>query len=613
MRKNSALNKHVQEASLFRQRAVIALLVVIACCLILLLRIGYLQLYQHRFYSTLSRQNILSIIPLKPARGLIYDRHGTLLAKNIPTYSLNVVPENVHNLKQTILALQKVVNLTPEEITRFYHYRYRYRPFDPIPIKNKLSEADVDRFYVNQQKFPGILILTSSMRQYPLAERTSDVVGYVGRINQNELQSFNSRNYDASDDIGKNGIEKYYETLLHGKVGSEEAEINATGHIVRILTKSPPIAGKNIYLTIDSKLQKLAHKTLGKENGSIVAIRPQTGEVLALVSHPSFNPNLFAQGISQKDYQSLLDSNNHPLFNRAIHGQFAAGSTVKPFIALASLNQGIIDPKTQVYDPGWYRLPNTKHIYHDWKRVGHGWVNTLRAVEVSCDTFFYDLAVKIGITQLDTMLSQFGFGQKTGIDLPGEQSGLVPSPQWKRKTHQNPWYTGDTIETGIGQGFFLVTPMQLAQATATLANRGIKITPHLLLKTIDENQIENVSTTPPSLALDIESKVAWNTVIKAMRLVVDGVHGTAHYFGHHYGYSVAAKTGTAQIYGHTRDEDRSRTNLPKHLRNNHLFIAFAPIHHPQIAIAIVVEHSANADRMANRIFNYYFKHLKNMS
>ena len=508
---------------------------------------------------------------------------------------------------KSIEQLQKVLPISDAEIKKYHHYRYRYRGFDAIPLKTKLNEQEVDRFYVNQQHFPGFFIQTSSMRFYPLNDKLSDVLGYVGNVNQYELQHLDPRSYDATDDIGKGGIEQFYEKELHGKLGYEEAEINASGHIVHSLKHIAPSAGKNIYLTIDSRLQAKAHELLGKEDGSIVAINPQNGEVLALVSHPSFDPNLFAHGISQKDYHALLNNAEHPLFNRAIRGQFAGGSTVKPFIALMSLSNGLITPMTKIFDPGWFRLANTKHIYHDWKRSGHGWINVVSAIEQSCDTFFYSLATELGINQLADYLEQFGFGHKTGIDLPGEQKGLVPSPNWKRRTQGHPWYTGDTIETGIGQGFFLVTPVQLATATASLAMRGQGFKPHLLLKTVDELNNLTTQTPSPLPPVDIKDPSAWHTVYRAMQLVVDGRYGTAVHFGHHRHFTVAAKTGTAQIYGHTRDEDVSQTNIPKRLRNNHLFIAFAPVKHPQIALAIVIEHSAKADQVAGKLLNFYFK------
>lgn len=607
MGKKSALNQHIQEASLFRRRATLSAISILVCCSILLIRLIYLQLIEHQFFSTLSRHNLLGLIPLEPSRGLIYDRNGVVLARNTPRYSLALIPEKIKNVPATINRLKRIIDLTEEDLKQFNHYRNQYRQFDPIPLKMKLTEEQLAKFYVDQPFFPGVVIQARSMRYYPFADKTSEVVGYVGRINQNEWHGVNPHNYDASDDIGKNGIEKYYETSLRGLVGSEEAEINASGHVVRSLKHTPPIAGKNIYLTLDSRLQIAAHNALGDENGAIVIIKPQTGEVLALVSHPTFDANLFANGISQKNYQELLNSPDHPLFNRAVRGQYAAASTVKPFIAVGSLDEGIITPLTRIYDPGWFRLPNLEHVYHDWKRGGHGTVTVTKAIEVSCDTFFYELAAHLGIHQLSMLLKAFGFGAATGIDLPGEERGLVPTPQWKRKAHGTAWYPGDTIITGIGQGFFLTTPLQLAYATTILANRGLKIQPHLLLKTIDETGAVFEPAHTQKTALYLQQPESWQTVISAMQLVIDDPQGTARRFGPHPHFSVAGKTGTAQVYGHSRDEEENRPNLPKKLRNHHLFIAFAPIEHPEIAIAIIVEHSADADAMAGKLFNLYFE------
>ncbi len=604
------INRHVLENALFKSRSIVCLIILCIFSLILIGRLVYLQLMHNKFYSTLSRHNLLSVIPIQPNRGLIYDRHGVLLAKNIPTYTLSLIPESIPNIKKTITQLQKLLPITDSDVKRFNHIRSQYRPFEPIPLKFKLSEQEADLFYVNQYRLPGVIIQTRMMRYYPLGSAMSDVLGYVGRINQKELQKVDTHNYSMSDDIGKMGIEKYYEKILHGKVGSEEAEIDATGHIVRILKKTPPTPGKNLYLSIDSRLQLEAEAALGKESGAVVIIQPSTGEILALVSHPSFDPNPFVSGISQQQYEALLNSPGHPLYNRAIRGQFASGSTIKPIYALAGLNEGVITPDYRIYDRGWFQLPNTEHVYHDWKRGGHGWVDVSTAIKVSCDTYFYNLAVNMGIARIDKVLQDFGFGKLTGIDMPEEVPGLVPTPDWKRGAQGHPWYTGDTIEAGIGQGFFLVTPLQLAQAVAIIADRGIRLKPHLLIKTVDEHNNATMLL-PDSEKPVVMAPDAWSTVIHAMQEVVDGRHGTAAFFGRHPLFSVAAKTGTAQVYGHDRNEYANRTDIPKRLRNNHLFIAFAPVDHPQIAMALVVEHSAMADRIGGKIFNYYFKNLTN--
>lgn len=574
------------------------------------LRLFYLQVHRHQFYATLSKNNLLSMIKIKASRGLIFDRNGVVLAKNIPSYTLMIRPEKVAHLHTALRKLTKIFPISTRDIRKYLKYRSTYRPFELIPLKTKLTEAQVAQFYVNQPQLPGFTIQTSHMRAYPLGAFTSEILGYVSNINTKELKK-NPKIYDAADDIGKTGIEKYYETALRGKSGFDAVEINAGGHIIQHLQQVSPHAGNSLYLTIDSALQVKAHQLLDHENGAIVAIDPRNGEVLALVSHPSFDPNVFAKGISQQDYNKLLNDPNHPLFNRATNGQFASGSTIKPFLAVMSLAHHIITPNSRVFDPGWYKLPKTTHIYHDWKRTGHGWVDVTQAITVSCDTFFYNLATLLGIHTLNDFLQPFGFGEKTGIDLPQEQPGLLPGPRWKEKTQHAPWYTGDTIESAIGQGFFLTTPLQLAHATALLAEHGKNTRTHLLLKQVDEanNLSANLVTAKEPIVL--ERPQSWSIVHKAMQRVIDSKEGSANFFGPHPGFSVAGKTGTAQIYGHTRYEDIIQTNIPKPLRNNHLFIAFAPVDHPKIVIAVVIEHSAMSDKIAGTLLNYYLeKRLK---
>lgn len=610
MKKKPLAIKNIRlETRLFRSRCLAALLLLFIFVLVLIGRLAYLQIKNHRFYSTLSQHNLLNIIPIQPNRGLIFDRNGILLAKDIPTYTLAIIPNGIKHLDEMIKRLSKIIPLSEDEIKQFYRLAYQYRHYQPVPLKYKLTSEEVARFYVNQYQFPKVEIETRMTRYYPLADITSDVLGYVGRINPQELQKLNVDNYTADDDIGKMGIEKYYEKQLHGTLGAEEVETDASGRIVRILKEIAPNAGDNIYLTIDSNLQAEANKVLGAESGAIVVIAPGTGQILALATKPSFDPNPFVSGLSLQAYQKLLNSPLHPLYNRPIRGQFASGSTIKPFLAIFGLDEGIISPQYQIYDPGWFRLPNTKHIYHDWQLAGHGWVNIVKAIAVSCDVYFYNLAVTMGIDRIDDILRKFGFGQLTGVDLPEEVPGLIPSPDWKMSTQGYPWYTGDTIETGIGQGFFLVTPLQLAQGISIIAERGKRYRPTLLLKSVAQDGTETVPPFISETPVVLKNPNNWEIIIHAMQEVVDKPWGTADFFGKHPGFTVAAKTATAQIYGHQRDEDTSRTNIPKRLRNNHLFIAFASVNHPEIAVAVVVEHNAMADKMTSEIMNYYFNHL----
>lgn len=600
-----------QEKRRFIKRSLFCAGAILFLFLLLFARLIYLQIVEHHFYETLSKKNIISIIPITPERGLVYDRNGVLLAKNIPVYQLMLIPGRVNHLDNTLDALKSVVGLTTDEIKHFHREMKHFHRYQMIPLKDHLSEAELDKFYVDRYRFPGVTIQKSLMREYPLGSTLSDVVGYVGKINSHELAKVSGDNYTASDSIGKSGIEAQDETLLHGKVGNEEAEINAAGKIVRVLKVTPPKSGDNITLTIDSRLQQYAQKSLGKNSGAIVALQPDTGQVLAFVTNPSFDPNLFVKGIANKTYHRLLNNPAHPLFNRALRGLYAPGSTVKPFIAAAALNDGVISPDFKILDHGFYQVPNTKHIFHDWKWNGHGWVNVYKAIVVSCDTFFYTLADKLGVKSLDKALDLFGFGAKTGIDLPGERAGVVPTPRWKRAYRGQSWYTGDTVLTGIGQGFMLATPLQLAYATATLAERGKGYIPTLLLNISTPNGRNDHIQPEQTKQISFKNTRIWPLVIAGMRGVIMNRLGTAWAFGKDAPYTAAAKTGTAQVYGHNRDEERSRTNIPYKLRNNHLFIVFAPIKNPQIALAVVVEHASFADRIARNVLDFYFNHCKN--
>ena len=609
--KSLAIKNPHYEKRLVGWRLVASIILVLVLAALLISRLFYLQVINHHYYSTLSTNNLLDTLPIAPNRGLIYSRNGVLLAKNIPSYTLQVTPEKTLGLKGTLGGLQKILPISADDIKAFYRAKRRSRPYQPVPLLFKLTQQQVATFYVNRYRFPGVTVAASLIRYYPLKNTTAQVLGYVGRINATEMQHLDPDNYSATHYVGKVGIEHYFENKLHGTVGNAEVEINANGKIIRDLQRDPPIPGDNLYLTIDAKLQQVAQSAFPKDDaGAVVAIQPKTGQILAMASVPSFNPNDFVVGLNQKQYSNLLYNPLKPLYNRAIHGLFAPGSTAKPFYSIMGLNSGTITPQYQIFDPGWFRLPGTKHIFHNWKRSGNGWVNVVKAIYVSCDTFFYELAVKLGIHKVDQALTQFGFGTPTGIEMPGEMQGIVPNPAWKLAHKRTPWYTGDTVITGIGQGFLLVTPVQLAAATAALANRGVLMKPTLLLKT----QLPNGTFVPnkPQVVRTIKLKNpnTWNVVIHGMEQVIKNIHGTGYHFGRHAPYSVAAKTGTAQVFGHHRDEVNVQTNLPKRLRNNHLFIAFAPIKNPQIAVAVVVEHDDKAASIARKVMDAYFKEQK---
>lgn len=610
MRRRITIKNHIQEIQLTTQRCIVAIVIMLILICLLIIRLGYLQISQHDVYTTLSKKNWLDIVPIEPTRGLIYDRNGVLLAENVPVFSLDILPYKIHNIPQMLAEISKIIPLSDTEIAQFHKELKQHRRFDEIPLKLRLTDNEVARFYENQYRFPGALIKARLMRHYPMGSTFSHVLGYVGRINLDELNDIDSRNYSASNYIGKLAIEKFYEDELHGTVGYEQAENDSSGQPVRVLNRIKPIPGKNLYLTIDSNLQIAAEQALGGHRGAIVAIQPATGQVLALVSEPTYDPNIFVEGISTEDYETLHKSPDRPLYNRALRGLYPMASPIKPFIALEGLNSGIANPNFSISDPGWYQLPNSSHRFYDWKRHGHGRVNLSHAITSSCDTYFFDLGHKLGIKRIDDILTRFGFGQSTGIDVGEELSGVVASPSWKRRVKGASWYEGDTINSAIGQGYMQTTPLQLANGVAAIANRGKRFVPHLLLSEQQPGK-KTEAQKPISLNPVILEENTWNFVINAMRNVVESPQGTASRFGKNLPYTVAAKTGTAQVYSikkrNKNDEAEAQENLAENLRDHSLFIAFAPVDKPQIAIAVIVENNNKlAVNVARRLLDYYF-------
>jgi penicillin-binding protein 2 len=472
MRKRIAIKDHIQEIQLINRRCITSFIIMLALIFILICRLGYLQLAKKDLYTTLSQNNWLDLIPLEPTRGLIYDRNGIMLAENVPVFSLDVVPDKITNVPKLLADIAKIVPLSDTDIAQFQKQLKQHRRFDEVTLKLSLSEVEVAHFAENQYRFPGVAVKAHLIRNYPYTTTFSHALGYVGRISLDELNDIDPANYSATNYIGKLGIEKFYEDELHGTVGYQQAETDASGAAVRVIKQTNPIPGKNLYLTIDSKLQIIAEQALAGHRGAVVAIQPATGEILALVSEPSYDPNLFIEGINANDYKALHDSPNRPLYNRALRGLYPPASTVKPLMAIAALSFGVINPEFSLYDPGWYQINGVGHVFHDWKRHGHGTVNLRRAIVSSCDTYFFNLAHHMGIQHMDDMLTRFGYGDFTGIDVEEELPGVVASPEWKKRNKGMAWYPGDTLITGIGQGYMLVTPLQLANAVATIANRG---------------------------------------------------------------------------------------------------------------------------------------------
>ncbi|HEN4755853.1 TPA: penicillin-binding protein 2, partial [Legionella pneumophila] len=549
------------------------------------------------------------VIPIAPPRGVILDRNGVLLAENIPVYVLEITPERVKDMKQTLTKLRELIpSITDEDIDNFNKTRLQNRSFVPIPIKLKLSQEEVATFASNQYHFPGVSIKARLMRHYPLGEITAHALGYVGRINIQELKQVDSTNYRATNFIGKAGVEKYYEDILHGKVGYQMVETDVSGRTLRIINKVNPHSGAKLYLSIDARLQEAAYNALKDKRGAVVVINSRNGEVLTMVSSPSFDPNIFVSGVSKADYKVLSNALQRPLFNRAVRGVYPPASTIKPFVGLAGLDKGFITTTTEIYDPGKYKLPTSSHVYRDWKKTGHGVINFKRAITVSCDTFFYQLGNKMGISNIEDMLVKFGLGQLTHVDLHEEANGVIPSARWKRQTKGVSWYPGDTLISAIGQGFMLATPLQMANATASLSQHGQRFRPHLLIKTVNSDTNETEEYKPfEEYPVSLRDEANWDIVIDAMHSVLTSNEGTGYRFGRNPPYPVAGKTGTAQVYSGRQYEKAKYEDIPEHLRDNSLFIAFTPVEKPEIAIAVVVENDTIASTVARKVLDTYYQ------
>ncbi len=604
------LKDKARESRLLRQRVLTALAVVLVLATVLINRLVYLQVISHDHFATLSEKNRVKIVPIPPTRGLIYDRNGVVLAQNQPSFSLEIVPEAVHDMEVSLQGLAEIIDVRDSDLDRFRKLLKRKRAFEGIPLRFHLSEEEVARFAVNRHRFPGVDIEARLTRQYPLGATAAHVVGYVGRIDEQELQHLDTANYSGTSHLGKTGVEKAYEGVLHGKVGYQHVETNAQGRTLRILDRTPPQPGDDLAIDIDVSLQAVAEVALAGENGAVVAIEPQTGGILALVSTPSYDPNLFVNGIDSRRYASLQLSPDRPLFNRALRGQYPPGSTVKPFVGLAGLEYEATTMDRETWCPGWYQLPGRAHRYRDWKRSGHGKLDLNGAMTQSCDVYFYDLALELGIDRIHSFMSRFGFGEKTGVDIGGEVSGLMPSREWKRAVRNQPWYPGETLITGIGQGFTLTTPLQLATATASLAKRGGRVRPRVVNAVIDPEVGETVAIEPVAEAgVTLRDAAHWDLVIQGMVDVVHGARGTARRIGLDAPYTIAGKTGTAQVFTIGQEEEYEAEELEKRLRDHALFIAFAPVEEPRIAVAVLVENGGSGSKaaapIARKVMDHY--------
>jgi penicillin-binding protein 2 len=589
MRRKVRVRNEQAELGLISNRFRFLVLLILALLLLLGWRYGQLQLGAHELYAARADENRVRLRALAPNRGLILDRHGRVLAENQPAYRLMVVPERTPGLDETIERLAELVEISPDEMRRFQQQRQRSRRFQALTLKTNLNESQVALLAVERHRLPGVEVEPYLTRHYPHAEMLAHVIGYVGRIDTRDLQRLDRDRYRATSHVGKTGIERHYEHLLHGGAGFERVETNAQGRVLRVLERGNPTPGQTLTLTLDLDLQQAAVEALGQRAGAVVALDVRTGEVLALVSHPGFDPNLFVHGISQTNYNLLLSNHQRPLFNRFLSGGYEPGSTIKPFIALAGLESGVITPTTRYFSRGSYQLPGHSRHYRDWRRGGHGWVDLNGALAESVNTYFYQVAVDLGIDRISRELALFGFGRATGLDLPGENNGVLPTRSWKRATFGEAWFPGETVITGIGQGFTVVTPMQLAHATAALAGRGITAQPSL----IGDGE---------PLRMVIHADTNWDAVFRGLESVVHGPTGTARAIASQVPVRMAGKTGTAQVFGVPDDMEanfvRDHDERPEHLRNHALFIGFAPLDNPAIAISVVVEHGGGGSRVA---------------
>jgi penicillin-binding protein 2 len=584
------VKNHEREVRVFRNRSLVAALIIVLMAGALVSRLVYLQVIEHDVFITRSDSNRMRVEPLPPRRGLIYDRNGKLLAENRPTYNLTIVRERVDDLDTTLQRLIDILDLPESEVDAFRaRSLQRQRPYQPALLMSDLSEDQIARLAVNRYLLTGVEVEAQLMRYYPDPIVMSHVLGYVGRINTEELADLDPGNYAGTHFIGKTGVESTYEDQLHGKAGLRKVETNARGRVLRELDRDPAVPGKDIELTIDSRLQHMAYDLLDGRRGAIVAIQPKTGDILAMVSAPGFDINKFVTGISYKDYQALQNNLDLPLYNRAVRGQYPPGSTVKPFEALGALQNGVVKPNDIIYDPGYFQLPNDTRRYHNWLRWGHGRVDLERALEVSNNTYFYTMAYRLGIDRLSETMHEFGFGEVTSLDVQGALPGLMPSREWKREKYNQAWYPGETLSAGIGQGYFMATPLQLAAATATLANHGHWVRPHLAKQIGDEAIEPPFAGTKPDVQIDQASW--WQDVYKGMEAVLHGSEGTARKVGAGMQYEMAAKTGTAQVFSLGQNQKYDADELTERLRDHALFIGFAPVKDPQIAIAVIVENA----------------------
>ncbi len=603
------------EFRLFKERIFVAFAIVILLVMVLISRMVYLQVYQYDVYSTKSDKNRMHVRAIPPTRGLIFDGQGHVLAENLPSYNLMFVREQAKDIQSVLSTLSEVLELSEDQQKEMAEQAYsQRRPFHSALLLSQLTEEQIAKVSVNRYRLPGVEIEAQLIRHYPYGPMTAHVLGYVSRISEQDLKKVDRSQYAGTYYMGKSGVERQYEETLHGKVGVQTVETNARGRVLSILDESLPEPGKSLTLHLDADLQYAAMRALSGFRGSIVAIEPKTGGILAIASTPSFDPNLFVSGIDGKTYKELITSRDLPMFNRSIRGNYPPASTIKAFMAIAGLEEGIVTQDYTIEDPGWFQLPNDDRYYRNWKRIGHGTVDLRKAIVVSNDTYFYNLAYNLGIDRIYPFMQRFGFGLNTALDIPQASPGLMPSRDWKRTKRKSPWFPGETLSVGIGQGYWQATPLQIATSMAVLANRGKWVQPRLVKSIDGKKVVTNNKKSPKDIVLSDERY--WDIAIEAMVDVVHSGTGTARRIGKRVDYMIAGKTGTAQVKSIKQDEVYDESKLAERHRDHAMFAGFAPAHDPKIALAVIVENagsgSTTAAPIAQMVFDAYLKKKRNL-
>jgi len=610
------IKDHWAEQRLFVRRVIIASLMIVGLSGVVVSRLTQLQVFDYEYFSAQSQGNRIRVQPVPPTRGLIFDRNGVVLAENLPSYQLELTPEQVPDVDDTLARLTAIGLIDADDIGEITELIRSNRRFAAIPIRKRLSDDEVARFAVDRPRFPGVEIRARLARNYPYGKAVAHALGYVGGISAMDLGQIDQADYAGTSLIGKVSLERNYESTLHGDVGHEDVLVNARGRIMQTLSEEPAMPGEDLVLTLDIDAQLTAYEALEGRRGAVVAIDPKNGDVLVFVSVPAFDPNAISIGMSRADYRELQQDPDLPLFNRALRGSYPPGSTIKPIIALAALQYDAIDPEEKKLCGGYYTLPGSTHRYRDWKRGGHGLINMHESIEQSCDVYFYNLARELGIDRMGEFLESFGLGAPTGIDIAGEKGGLVPSREWKRanfsRREDQVWFPGETIISGIGQGYMLATPLQLAHATATIASRGKRYRPSLLRARMDPISRDSEFVEAERLErVNVTNDSYWDRIISAMNAVMQGRRGTARAVGMDAPFTIAGKSGTAQVFSVAQDEEYEAEELQERMRDHALFVAFAPLEDPQIAVAVVVENgesgSGTAAPIARAVIETYLE------